>query len=187
MSDMSINNTIDQIQFFKKFITDYSKNQLSKDNYINIEKMNKKNFDIYLSEISEKMNKYKINDQIKKTFFDLLKEMYDSVKNDKKKFIKSENYISAKNDIDLLINGKTDIKKKYIFYMDKMENIFIKYKLNTNQIYNLVKYFNEKNDISKREQLVLNLKRSIKKMNDITKILKELKKKKEKNYLKFLL
>ena len=36
MSNRSINNIINDIQIFKKFISDYSKNQLSKDNYINL-------------------------------------------------------------------------------------------------------------------------------------------------------
>lgn len=182
MSDITINNInniINDIQIFKKFISDYSKNQLSKDNFINLEKMNKKNFDIYINELEIKLNKYNISDKFKNKFLDLLKKSYKLIKNDKKKFIKSENYISAKNDIDILINGKTDIKKKYNFYIDQIEKICINYQLNANQIFNLLKYFYEKSEISRREQFILDLKRTTKKLNDITKELKKLKELKE--------
>jgi truncated hemoglobin YjbI len=141
--------------------------------------MSKKNFDSYLIELDKKMNKYKVNDKLKKTFFEVLKKTYDSIKNSKQTFIKSESYISAKNDVNLLINGKTDIKKKYNFYMDKIIQLCIKYKLNENQVFNLVKYFYEKSDISKREQLIFSLKRSVKEFDNMTKLLKEIKKKRE--------
>lgn len=179
MSEMSINNIIDEIHKVKKFITEYSKNQLSKDNYINIEKMSKKDFDSYLIELDQRMNKFNINDKFKKTFLEIINKTYKSIKNTKQTYIKSESYISAKKDIDLLINGKTDIKKKYNFYIDKIIQLCIKYKLNENQVFNLLKYFNEKSDISKREQFILSFKRSLKQFNDMTKLLKEIKKKRE--------
>ena len=148
--------------------------------------MNKKNFDIYINELEIKLNKYNVSDKFKNIFLELLKKSYKLLKNDTKKFIKNENYISAKNDIDLLINGKTDIKKKYNFYIDQIEKICINYQLNVNQIYNLLKYFYEKSGISRREQIMLDLKRTTKQFNDITKRLKKLKELKELKELKKL-
>jgi len=173
MSDVTINIMIKKMKKYKKFITEFSKNQLSKDNYVNFEKMNKKKFDIYLIELEEELNKYNLDDEFKKIFLIIIKKIYESTKNDNKKFTKNENYILAKNEIDLLIYKKKDLKKKYNFYMNEIEKIYIYYKLNLVQIYNLIKYFYEKASISRREQSIFQFKRLIKSIDELIKKLKE--------------
>ena len=79
MSDIKIEN----IKKFQRFLKNFTNNQLSKDKFDNITKMNENQFNNYLISVQEKLNKFNLNDKFKNIIIDALKKSYDNSKSSK--------------------------------------------------------------------------------------------------------
>jgi hypothetical protein len=156
MSDIKIEN----IEKYQRFLKNYTNNQLSKDKFDNITKMNENQFNNYLILFEEKLDKFKLNDKFKLIIIGALKKSYDNSKLSKENLKLSKYYYEAKKDIDDLINSeKANVKKEYELYMMKIGYILLKYKeLNIYEKKSLMNYFIEKKNLSQREVLILSLK-----------------------------
>jgi hypothetical protein len=153
-----IDLVIKNMENFKKFSSNFTKNLLSKNNINDMFNMDNSQFENYINKLKKNLDKYNFNNSIKEVFIKSVKNSYN-LKDEIKGEIKSKYFESAKKEIDdLCKTEKKDVKENYFFYMVKIGLIFKKYiDLNIYEKNRLMKYFFEKKNISKKEYLILNL------------------------------